>query len=196
MRGTRQTEITPLRVEAPAWAKSKASVYCVPLHSNWVILSVSPFSLECTTQTASLDKSESTVLLALVVNYSVLLTMFMCSFYTYTQFDIHTHTSTCKLSWTLSFSLRSRVLFSSSTSLWTEALHSWTRSSATSLSRSERSVHVDTDRQTCRHIIKLWLELITARRDKKTKNSDEVLQETDEKNEKPSQHFVSEINIF
>lgn len=50
------------------------------------------------------------------------------------------HTFNCKLSWTLSLSLQSRALFSSSTSPRTEALHSWTRSSATSFSRSERSI--------------------------------------------------------
>ncbi len=41
MRGTRQTEITLLRVETPTRAKSKACLCCVRLHSSWEILNVS-----------------------------------------------------------------------------------------------------------------------------------------------------------
>ena len=68
-----------------------------------------------------------------------------------------THTSTCKLSWTLSFSLWSKALFSSSTSRRTEALHSWTRKSATSFSKSKwcntyiRAYNTDTHTQTQTH---------------------------------------------
>lgn len=75
------------------------------------------------------------------------------------------HTSTCKLSWTLSFSLRSRALFNSSTSLRTEAVCSWTRSSATSFSRFKRSIHM----HTCTHIIKVLLELVSTCGDKKSR---------------------------
>lgn len=131
MRGTQQTEITPIWVEMATQAKSKSCLCCVRLHSSWDVLNASNFIF-------SLHK-HSTALLRKNMQCFLWTTSSIGSCYVHTISQIHT--STCTLSCTLSFSLRSRALLSSSASLSPAEARSWARSSATSFSRFPRSVH-------------------------------------------------------